>query len=113
LPPGVLRKKKCADSRYVPQRNQLSYRTFKVFTPELVKPGRPSMASVAKGSKVEWKWGANKAEGKVAEKFTKPVKRTIKGKTVKRNASKEEPAYLVKQEDGGRVLKSGSELHKA
>lgn len=68
--------------------------------------------SIAKGSKVEWKWGSSKAEGKVAEKFTKPVERTIKGKKVKRNASTEEPAYLVKQEDGDRVLKSGSELHK-
>jgi hypothetical protein len=70
------------------------------------------MSKIAKGTKVEWKWGGNTAEGKVAESFEKPVERTIKGTKVKRNASKEEPAYLVKQEDGGRVLKSGSELHK-
>jgi hypothetical protein len=68
--------------------------------------------SIAKGSKVEWKWGANTAEGKVKEKFEKPVQRTIKGTKVKRNASKEEPAFLIEQEDGGRVLKSESELHK-
>jgi hypothetical protein len=68
--------------------------------------------SIAKGSKVEWKWGANTAEGKVKEKFEKPVQRTIKGTKVKRNASKEEPAFLIEQEDGGRVLKGESELHK-
>ncbi|MBP0439273.1 DUF2945 domain-containing protein [Tianweitania sediminis] len=70
------------------------------------------MSNIAKGSKVEWNWGGSKAEGEVAEKFTKPVQRTIKGTKVKRNASKDEPAFLVKQEDGDRVLKSGSELHK-
>ena len=70
------------------------------------------MSKLAKGTKVEWKWGGNTAEGKVKESFEKPVQRTIKGTKVKRNASKEEPAYLVEQEDGGRALKSGSELHK-
>jgi len=40
------------------------------------------------------------------------VERKIKGKEITRNASREEPAYLVKQEDGDEVLKSGSELKK-
>jgi hypothetical protein len=31
---------------------------------------------------------------------------------VKRNATKEEPAYLIRQEDGSEVLKSESELMK-
>jgi len=70
------------------------------------------MSKIAKGTNVEWKWGANTAEGKVTEKFEKPVQRTIKGTKVKRNASKEEPAFLIEQEDGDRVLKSESELHK-
>ncbi len=63
-----------------------------------------------KGQKVKWNWGKGKAEGKIKERFTKPVTRTIKGTKVKRNASKEEPAYLVEQEDGDKVLKSESEL---
>lgn len=29
-----------------------------------------------------------------------------------RNASEDEPAYLIEQEDGDEVLKSGSELKK-
>lgn len=48
-----------------------------------------------------------------AESFTEEVTRTIKGKEIKRKASKDEPAYLVEQEDGGRALKSHSELRKA
>lgn len=63
-----------------------------------------------KGTVVHWQWGKSEAEGKIQEKFTEPVSRTINGTVVKRNASKEEPAYLVRQEDGGEVLKSASEL---
>lgn len=66
-----------------------------------------------KGTKVEWTWGAHTAEGKVAESFVRDVSRTIKGEKVKRKASADEPAYLIEQQDGGRVLKSHSELRKA
>ena len=65
-----------------------------------------------KGADVTWKWGKGEGEGKVAERFTHDVTRKIKGKEIKRKATPEEPAYLVSQEDGGRVLKSESELHK-
>lgn len=67
--------------------------------------------SLKKGDKVIWTWGANKAHGTVSQRFTRRVKRTIKGRAVIRNASEDEPAYLVVQEDGGRALKSASELH--
>jgi hypothetical protein len=66
-----------------------------------------------KGTKVEWTWGAHTAEGKIAEKFEKDVTRTIKGEKIKRKASAEEPAYLIEQDDGSRVLKSASELRKS
>ncbi|MDO9417559.1 DUF2945 domain-containing protein [Pararhizobium sp.] len=68
------------------------------------------MTKFRKGHRVEWTWGAHTAEGKIAESFIEDVERTIKGETVKRKASDEEPAYLIEQEDGGRVLKSHSEL---
>jgi hypothetical protein len=32
-----------------------------------------------KGDKVEWKWGASTAEGKIEKMFDKPVTKTIKG----------------------------------
>lgn len=65
-----------------------------------------------KGDKVQWKWGSSKAEGKVEKEHEKPISKTIKGAKVKRNASKHEPAYEIKQEDGNKVLKSESELKK-
>jgi hypothetical protein len=70
------------------------------------------MPKLRKGAKVEWSWGAHRANGKVAESFEGDVTRTIKGEKVKRTASHDEPAYLIIQEDGGRVLKSHSELSK-
>jgi hypothetical protein len=71
------------------------------------------MQKISVGNEVEWKWGRGKAEGKVAQKFTGDVERKIKGKVIKRKADKGEPAFLVKQEDGDRVLKSQSELRRA
>jgi hypothetical protein len=41
------------------------------------------------------------------------VTRRIKGVEVTRKASPEEPAYMIEQDDGGRVLKSASELKSA
>ncbi len=66
-----------------------------------------------KGAAVKWHWGSGTAEGKVEEVFTRSVSRTIKGKRIRRNGSEEKPAYLVVQEDGGKVLKSHSELEKS
>lgn len=70
------------------------------------------MTKFRKGAPVRWQWDAHSAEGKVAQSFTRDVTRTIKGEAVKRKASAEEPAYLIVQEDGARVLKSHSELER-
>lgn len=61
---------------------------------------------------VSWKWGDGSAEGKVKEVFTEKVTRTIKGNEVTRNADDDNPAYLIEQDDGDRVLKSHSELSR-
>ena len=63
-----------------------------------------------KGSKVTWTWGAHEAHGKIIERFTTHVTRTIKGTAVTRDASAKEPADLIEQDDGDHVLKSRSEL---
>lgn len=63
-----------------------------------------------KGSKVSWKWGAHTAHGKIVEGFTEKITRTLKGSEVTREASRKEPAYLIEQDDGDKVLKSRSEL---
>ena len=63
-----------------------------------------------KGDTVHWEWGKGEAEGKIVQKHEKTVAKNIKGSEVKRKASKEEPAYTIEQKDGGKVVKSQSEL---
>ncbi len=65
-----------------------------------------------KGDTVEWHWGQGTAKGKIAERFDRRVQRTIKGARIVKNGTADNPAYLVEQEDGGKVLKRGSELTK-
>lgn len=63
-----------------------------------------------KGDKVHWNWGKSKAEGIIKQKSEKTITKKIKGKEVKRNASKQEPAYVIEQQNGTEVVKSESEL---
>lgn len=67
----------------------------------------------SKGDRVRWNWAGSEAEGTVEDAFTGRVTRTIKGKGVTRKASKENPAYMIKQDNGHKALKSASELSKA
>ncbi len=63
---------------------------------------------------VEWNWGSGTARGKINEEFTdRRVTGTIRGEEVVRDASEDEPAYPLEQDDGDEVLKSGSELEPA
>ncbi len=64
------------------------------------------------GDRVTWSWGQGEGTGQVIQRFTEDVTREIKGAQVKRRASEEEPAFLIEQEDGDRVLKSVSELDR-
>ncbi len=65
-----------------------------------------------KGDTVEWHWGQGTAKGTIAERFDRRVQRTIKGSKIVKNGTTDNPAYLVEQDDGGKVLKRGSELSK-
>ena len=62
---------------------------------------------------VEWSWGNGTAKGQIKERFERDVERTLKGSKVKKNGTEDNPAYLIKQEDGDEVLKLGSELEAA
>ena len=62
------------------------------------------------GDQVKWKWGDGTAEGKVTKKYTQKITKTLKGTDVTRDASEDEPAYLIEQSDGDEVLKSVTEL---
>lgn len=68
------------------------------------------MAKFTKGSKVTWRWGAHSATGVVEESFSRKVRRTIKGRRITRKGTRKRPAYLIRQEDGDRVLKLETEL---
>jgi len=65
------------------------------------------------GARVKWNWGTHTAEGVVRTIFTHRIERTFKGSTVTREADRKNPAYLIEQDDGDRVLKSHSELSQA
>ncbi|MGY8972507.1 MAG: DUF2945 domain-containing protein [Sphingomonadales bacterium] len=59
---------------------------------------------------VEWNWGNGTGRGQVKERFEREVTRTLQGTEVTKDGDAENPAYLIKQEDGDEVLKRGSEL---
>lgn len=69
--------------------------------------------SFREGSEVQWNWGSGTATGKIVERFEREVSRTIKGKRIRRKGDSENPAYVICQDDGSKVLKRGSELKKA
>ncbi len=70
------------------------------------------MSEYTKGDKVKWNWGNGTGTGKVTKVYTQKITRTISGAEVTRNADGDNPAYLIEQDDGDEVLKSGSELTK-
>lgn len=59
---------------------------------------------------VEWEWGNGTASGQVKERFEREVTRTLKGSEITRHGSEDDPAYLIRQDDGDEVLKLGSQL---
>ncbi|WP_338243288.1 DUF2945 domain-containing protein [Aurantiacibacter hainanensis] len=62
------------------------------------------------GQYVKWDWGNGTARGQIEERFEREVKRTLQGSEITRKGDADNPAYLVKQEDGDQALKLGSEL---
>lgn len=70
------------------------------------------MGSYKKGDYVSWEWGDGRAYGTIKEKYKEKVTKTIDGNDVTRNGSDDDPAVLIEQEDGDRVLKLESEVRK-
>lgn len=66
-----------------------------------------------KGQWVSWSWGDGTATGKIKDRYERKVTRTIKGSEITRNGDKDDPAYLIEQDDGDEVLKLASELKPA
>ena len=67
------------------------------------------MADLKKGDKVEWSSHGGTAHGTVEKKQTSDTK--IKSHTVR--ASKEEPQYIVKSDNGGEAAHKREALKKA
>ena len=59
---------------------------------------------------VKWNWGNGEGKGQIEERFEREVTRTLQGTEVTKDGDEDNPAYLIKQEDGDKVLKRGSEL---
>ena len=62
------------------------------------------------GTTVSWKYGTGTATGKIESVHKEPVTRTIKGAEIHRNGSADDPAFVIVQANGSRVLKLKSEL---
>ncbi len=69
--------------------------------------------AIRSGTSVRWKWGQGWAEGIVAEVHHDTVARTTKGEEITRNGSRDNPAYVIHQDDGTVVLKLASEVQRA
>jgi hypothetical protein len=69
------------------------------------------MSDFGNGQQVTWDMGNGTARGTVADRFNRKVARRIRDRIVTRYGSPENPAYLIKQEDGSEVLMFGSELN--
>lgn len=65
------------------------------------------------GEHVRWTWGRGEGRGWIAERVERRAERVIKGRTIIRNGSPENPAYVIEQGNGAEVLKLGSELSAA
>lgn len=63
-----------------------------------------------KGTTVSWKYGTGTATGKIESVHKEPVVRTIKGAEIHRNGSAQDPAFVIVQANGSRVLKLKSEV---
>lgn len=66
-----------------------------------------------KGDKVAWSWGNGTATGTVKTTYARKVTRKLKGASVTRNGTVDDPALFIEQEDGDGVLKLSSEVKKA
>ncbi|MBF9033903.1 HVA1 family protein [Rhodobacterales bacterium HKCCE2091] len=68
---------------------------------------------IREGTKVEWDWGSGTAAGKVTASYDRKVTRTIDGTEITRDGTSDDPALVIEQDDGQKVLKLKSEVRRA
>ncbi len=63
-----------------------------------------------KGTTVSWKYGTGSATGKIDSTHKEPITVKIKGHDITRNGSANDPAFVIVQDNGDKVLKLQSEV---
>lgn len=66
-----------------------------------------------KGTQVSWKYGTGTATGKIEEIYKEAIEKTIKGSKIHRNGTPENPALVIVQDNGDKVIKLQSEVTAA
>ncbi len=66
-----------------------------------------------KGTTVSWKYGTGTATGKIESVHKEHISRKIKGSEITRNGTADDPALVIVQENGDKVLKLQSEVKTA
>ena len=65
---------------------------------------------IRQGTDVKWKRGRDYAVGTVSERHESTVSRYLSGTDITRHGSPEDPALVIVQDDGSRVLKLAHEV---
>jgi len=63
-----------------------------------------------KGTQVNWKYGTGTATGKIESVHKESITRKLKGHDITRHGTADNPAFLIVQDNGDRVLKLKSEV---
>jgi hypothetical protein len=66
-----------------------------------------------KGTKVSWKYGTGTATGKIESVHKESITRKLKGHDITRNGSADDPALVIVQDNGDKVIKLQSEVKAA
>jgi hypothetical protein len=66
-----------------------------------------------KGTQVSWKYGTGTATGKIESVHKEPITRKLKGHDITRNGSTDDPALVIVQDNGDKVVKLQSEVKAA
>lgn len=64
------------------------------------------------GDHVAWRWGNGLAEGRIKSVHAEPTEIVSKGKHIKRNGTKDNPALVIEHKSGNDVVKLASEVQK-
>lgn len=71
-----------------------------------------NIGHVKRGDLVSWKWAAGTASGTVVDVEPDTITVSSKGKKITRNGTPDNLAVVIENDQGARILKLESELHR-